>query len=134
MANTTQSNSGLGAGKRFQTVNVSEFNEAGNPTYQFTFPDPTHAGKTVTITSPDPGRALITGDPRDANFFKIPSLWGIKNTAPYFHDNSANTLEDLMAHYKKHLATFLPSSGDYPKPHVPTDQDVADIIAYLNLL
>lgn len=134
MANTTQSNSGLPAGKRFQTVNVSEFNEAGNPTYQFTFPDPTHPGKTVTITSPDPGRALITGDPRDANFFKIPSLWGIKNTAPYFHDNSANTLDELMAHYKKHLATFLPSSGDYPRPHVPTDQDVADIIAYLNLL
>ena len=29
--------------------------------------------------------------------FKIPSLWGVKQTAPYFHDNSAKTLEELAA-------------------------------------
>lgn len=134
MANTTQSNSGLPVGKRFQTVNVSEFNDLGNPTYEFSFPDPNHAGQRVTVTTPDPGRALITGDVRDVNFFKIPSLWGVKNTAPYFHDNSAATLEDLMDHYEKHLATFLPKNGTYPTPHVPTAQDKADIIAYLQLL
>jgi cytochrome c peroxidase len=134
MANTTQSNSGLPVGQRFQTVNVSEFNEAGNPSYDFTFPDPKNPGKTVTVTTPDPGRALITGDVRDVNFFKIPTLWGVKNTAPYFHDNSANTLVDLLNHYEKHLATFLPRNVAYPRPHVPTDQDKADIIAYLELL
>jgi cytochrome c553 len=134
MANTTASNSGLPVGQRFQTVNVSEFNTLGNPTYQFTFPDPTHPGQTVTVVTPDPGRALITGDVRDVNFFKIPSLWGIKNTAPYFHDNSADTLEELMDHYEKHLATFLSPNLSYPFPHVPTAQDKADIIAYLELL
>jgi cytochrome c peroxidase len=134
MANTTQSNSGLPVGQRFQTVNVSEFNVLGNPSFEFTFPDPKNPGKTVTVTTPDPGRALITGDVRDLNFFKIPTLWGVKNTAPYFHDNSAATLDELMDHYKKHLATFLPSNVDYPRPHVPTDQDKADIIAYLQLL
>lgn len=55
-------------------------------------------------------------------------------TAPYFHDNSAATLEDLMTQYDKHMATFLPSNVDYPSPHVPTVQDNADIIAYLKLL
>ncbi len=134
MANTTQSNSGLPAGKRFQTVNVSEFNEIGNPTYEFSFPDPNHPGQRVTVTTPDPGRALVTGDVRDVNFFKIPSLWGVKNTAPYFHDSSAATLDDLMNHYEKHLATFLPKNASYPTPHVPTAQDKADIIAYLQLL
>jgi cytochrome c peroxidase len=134
MANTTQSNSGLPAGQRFQTANVSEFNEAGNPTYDFIFPDPNNPGKTVTVTTPDPGRALVTGDVRDLNFFKIPTLWGVKNTAPYFHDNSANTLEELMDHYEKHLATFLPRNASYPRPHVPTADDKADIIAYLKLL
>jgi hypothetical protein len=32
------------------------------------------------------------------------------------------------------MATFLPSNVDYPSAHVPTDQDTADIIAYLKLL
>ena len=134
MANETQSNSGLPVGKHFQTVNVSEFNTKGNPTFTFTFPDPKDASKTVTVTTPDPGRALITGDFRDLNFFKIPTLWGVKNTAPYFHDNSAATLEELMDHYERHLATFLRRNVSYPTPHVPTADDKADIIAYLKLL
>jgi cytochrome c peroxidase len=46
------------------------------------------------FVAPDPGRALITGDPNDLLNFKIATLWGIKDTAPYFHDNSARTLED----------------------------------------
>jgi cytochrome c peroxidase len=134
MTNEIQSNSGLVTGSHFETVSVSEFNLANNPTYQFAFPDPKNPGQTITVTTPDPGKALITGKYSDLNFFKIPTLWGIKNTAPYFHDNSAATLNDLMVQYKKHMATFLPATGNYPNPYVPTDQDVADIIAYLNLL
>ncbi|MEI9936640.1 MAG: hypothetical protein WDO69_05400 [Pseudomonadota bacterium] len=134
MTNEIQSNAGLVTGSHFQTVSVSEFNLANNPTYQFSFPDPKNAGKTITVTTPDPGQALITGDYNDLNFFKIPPLWGVKNTAPYFHDNSAATLEDLMVQYKKHMATFLPATGSYPNPYVPTDQDTADIIAYMQLL
>ncbi|HXJ18602.1 MAG TPA: hypothetical protein VMT03_00100 [Polyangia bacterium] len=134
MTNEIQSNAGLITGTHFQTVSVSEFNLANNPTYQFTFPDPKNPGKTMTVTTPDPGQALITGDVTQLNFFKIPPLWGVKNTAPYFHDNSAATLDDLMTQYKKHMATFLPATGSYPNPYVPTDQDAADIIAYLKLL
>lgn len=134
MTNETQSNSGLPVGKHFQTANVSEFNTLGNPSYEFTFPDPRNPGRTVKVVTPDPGRALVTGDARDVNFFKIPTLWGVQHTAPYFHDNSARTLEELMDHYEKHLATFLSRNFRYPTPHVPTAQDKADIIAYLKLL
>jgi cytochrome c peroxidase len=134
MTNETQSNSGLPVGKHFQTANVSEFNTIGNPAYEFTFPDPRNPGRTVTVVTPDPGRALVTGDVRDLNFFKIPILWGVKNTAPYFHDNSARTLEELMDHYERHLATFLSRNRSYPAPHVPTAEDKADIVAYLKLL
>jgi cytochrome c peroxidase len=63
----------------------------------------------------------------DANAFKIPSLWGVKDTAPYFHDNSAKTLEDVAAHY----ARFLPLT---PAPTLLTQQDQQDIVAYLRLL
>jgi cytochrome c peroxidase len=53
------------------------------------------------LFSPDPGRAPITGiidAPllENVNAFKISQLRGIRHTAPYFHDNSAKTLEDVM--------------------------------------
>jgi len=122
------------AGLRFQSINVSEFNATGNPVRPFVFRNPD--GTQVTVWSPDPGRALITGVPFanggppflfDANAFKIPSLWGVKDTAPYFHDNSAKTLEDVAAHY----ARFLPLT---PAPAFLTQHDQQDIVAYLRLL
>ena len=90
-------------------------------------------GTQVTVWSPDPGRALITGVPFanggprflfNANAFKIPSLWGMGDGfAPYFHDNSAKTLDNAAAHY----ARFLPLT---PAPAVLSHQDQQDIVAY----
>jgi cytochrome c peroxidase len=60
--------------------------------------------------------------------FKISPLRGIRHTAPYFHDNSAKTLEDVAAHY---AVFFNIASGGLI---VLTKQDEADIVAYLNLL
>jgi cytochrome c peroxidase len=57
---------------------------------------------------------------------KITGLRNIKNTAPYFHDNSAKTLEELMAHYAE---AFLVVDGITITP-----QEQADIIAYMKLL
>ena len=31
-----------------------------------------------------------------ANMFKTPQLRGVRHTAPYFHDNSAKSLEEVM--------------------------------------
>jgi hypothetical protein len=119
------------AGTRFQSVGVSELNEAANPVHQFNWLNPD--GTTTVVWSPDPGRALITGridqpgPASDLNSFKIPTLWGVKNTAPYFHDNSAKTLEDVAAHYARFFLTI-------PAPTVLTPQDQADIVAYMKLL
>ena len=76
---------------------VSELNEAGNPVHDFVFKNAD--GTTSHVVSPDPGRALITGKAtgfEDLNAFKIPTLWGVAETAPYFHDNSAKTLDDVV--------------------------------------
>jgi hypothetical protein len=119
------------AGSRFQSVGVSEFNDPGNPVHQFNWTNPD--GTQTVVWSPDPGRALITGridqpgPASDLNSFKIPSLWGVKNTAPYFHDNSAKTLEDVAAHYARFFLTLQP-------PLILTPQDQADIVAYMKLL
>jgi cytochrome c peroxidase len=121
------------AGQRFISVGVSEFNEGGNPKREFIF----NRGRAneFHLISPDPGRALITGiSPledaliENANAFKISPLRGIRSTAPYFHDNSAKTLEDVAAHYA--LFFDFVTSGAL----VLTPQDQADIVAYMKLL
>lgn len=114
-------------GGRFQSVGVSEFNVAGNPVLDYVFRNAD--GTTTTVSSADPGRALITGNAQDAeslNAFKIPSLWGAARTAPYFHDNSAKTLEDVARHYALFFSVV--------SPIVLTADDQADMVAYMKLL
>jgi len=119
------------AGQRFISVGVSEFNEGGNDVREFIFnkglPNEAH------VFSPDPGRALITGIIDDLqlanlNAFKISPLRGIRVTAPYFHDNSAKTLEDVAKHYA--LFFNVVTGGAI----VLTPQDQADMVAYMKLL
>jgi len=70
-------------------------------TYEFTLAD----GSKIRRASSDPGRALLTGfvggPPLldDWNKLDVPGLHGISQTAPYFHNNSAATLEDVVNHY-----------------------------------
>lgn len=113
----------LPPGVRVFTAFVSEFNVAGYPVQ--TFEVDNGDGTTTIVQTPDPGRALITGELADLNLFRTPSLWGIKDTAPYFHDNSAATLGDLMDHY----AIYFDLVG-FPL----TEQDLEDIEAYMKLL
>ena len=47
-------------------------------------------------TEADLGRYLVTQDEEDRNVFKVPSLRNVAVTAPYFHDGSANTLEEAV--------------------------------------
>ena len=121
-------------GVRFQNILVSDFNVMQNPVHTFVFTQPD--GKKVEITSPDPGRALITGklddfDPvfgplfNSVNAFKISPLRGVAKTAPYFHDNSAKTLEDVMKHYTVLFSFF----GVFFTP-----QDQEDMVNYMKLL
>jgi cytochrome c peroxidase len=57
-------------------------------------------------------------------------------TAPYFHDNSARTLEEVLNHYQ--LFFEIVSDPDGPGPLPPliqlNAQDKQDIVAYLKLL
>ena len=46
------------------------------------------------------GLLEITGDRRDMGRFRAPTLRNIELTGPYFHDGSAATLEDALAHYE----------------------------------
>jgi cytochrome c peroxidase len=121
---------------RFADIGVSERNLLNLPVYTFLIDN--GLGNVRAVVSPDPG--VILTHPRlpdmppvtvrhpafFANMFKIPSLWNVKATAPYFHDNSAKTLEDVAAFY----ANMFQENGMVQL----TEQDQKDIVAFLKLL
>ncbi len=117
-------------------VSISRLNRANLPVYTFRFKNPDNT-ETV-LRSPDPGRSLITGNPDLAlqfETFDVPTLYGISKTAPYFHDNSAATLEDVIELYRKDFA-FARASG-VPFPFVQTDitdDEKRLIVTYLKTL
>jgi cytochrome c peroxidase len=116
--------------------------------YQVTLP----GGGTIRLPSSDPGRALLTGfvvgpSPFDDwNKFDVPGMRGIAATAPYFHNNSAETLEAVVDHYIE-LFRFIEANAppDQPKPLVastdgqtfdrkPLPEERAALLAYLRRL
>jgi cytochrome c peroxidase len=58
-----------------------------------------NAGKSYTVT--DPGRALISGKCADIGKVKGPILRGLAARAPYFHNGSAATLQDVVDFYNQ---------------------------------
>lgn len=70
----------------------------------------------------DPGRALITGKWRHRGVFKGPILRGLATRAPYFHNGSAATLEDVVDFYDGRFAIGFTAS------------ERADLIAFLQSL
>jgi cytochrome c peroxidase len=81
--------------------------------------------------------ATGTVSPEDARRrFRISPLRGIRRTTPYFHDNSARTLEAVMRHYRDFFAIVTDPDGPGPEPPLIdlTDQDQADIVAFMKLL
>ena len=47
------------------------------------------------------GRFVVSGNTLDVGAFRTPSLRNVELTAPYFHDGSAATLEDVVRYYVK---------------------------------
>ena len=116
-------------------------------TYEITLAN----GTVVRRTSSDPGRALLTGfvggpaPADDWNKLDVNGLRGIAKTAPYFHNNSADTLEQVIEHY---IAFYKRAQVNAPPGVVPpfatTDgvhfdrqplpEETAALVAYLKTL
>ena len=73
-------------------------------------------------TTTDPGRALLTGKWKDVGRFKGPILRGLAARAPYFHNGSAATLEDVIRFYDERFALGL------------TSREKSDLLAFLAAL
>jgi cytochrome c peroxidase len=82
---------------------------------------------------PDVGRFAVTKDPKDWGLFKTPTLREIEKTAPYMHDGSLKTLEEVVEFYNK---GGIPNKNldENIKPLKLTDQEKKDLVAFLKAL
>ena len=75
----------------------------------------------------------VTEDPADLYLFKTPGLRNASLTAPYMHDGSIRTLEEVVRFYNN---GGIPNPGLSPriKPLELGDQEIADLVAFLRSL
>ncbi len=55
----------------------------------------------MNAENPDLGRYRVTQDSRDWGAFKAPTLREVEHTAPYMHDGSLKTLEEVIDYYDR---------------------------------
>lgn len=87
----------------------------------------------------------ITGEPEDMGRFRPPTLRNVAMTAPFMHDGSMETLDEVIRHYERggRLIDSGPHAGDGRESPLKsglvagfslTDQERADLIAFLEAL
>lgn len=81
----------------------------------------------------DSGRSGISRNRADAFKFRTPSLRNVAISGPYMHDGRLKNLDAVMAFYNSGGGTGANKDSKL-KPLNLSDQDVADIIAFLNTL
>jgi cytochrome c peroxidase len=84
--------------------------------------DTQHPGGTTVYYTSDPGKALIIGKCSDVNRGKGPILRGLAARALYFHNGSAENLQQLVDFYDERFQMNL------------TDKEKRQLIAFLNSL
>lgn len=81
----------------------------------------------------DIGRAKVTELESDVGKFKVPTLRNVAVTAPYMHDGSLATLEDVVEHYSTG-GVPNPTSDAIIQPLDLTAEEKADLVAFLRAL
>src|ERR1041385_3670956 len=82
---------------------------------------------------PDVGRFAVTKDQRDWGVFKTPTLREIEHTAPYMHDGSLKTLDDVVEFYNKGGIPNRNLDANI-KPLKLSEQEKKDLVSFLKAL
>ena len=81
----------------------------------------------------DVGRFRFTGKDEDVARFKVPSLRNVQLTAPFMHDGSLATLEEVVEHYNDGGENH-PHKSPLVKPLHLTDNEKSNLVAFLKSL
>jgi cytochrome c peroxidase len=82
---------------------------------------------------PDAGRYAVTHDARDWGVFKVPTLREIEHTAPYMHDGSLKTLDEVVEFYNKGGIPNKNLDSNIRQLHL-TEQQKSELVAFLKSL
>ena len=85
----------------------------------------------------DIGLAQITQEPSDMGRFRAPTLRNIALTAPYMHDGSLSTLEEVIVFYEAGGlgdGVNSPIKSPFMSGFTLTDEERADLLAFLHSL
>jgi len=107
--------------------------ETCHASFNFTDENYNNIGVGMAAKNPDIGRYAVTKLDGHQGAFKTPTLRDVANTAPYMHDGSEKTLEQVVAFYNK---------GGYRnkwlspkiKPLNLTKQEQQDLVEFLKAL
>jgi cytochrome c peroxidase len=100
---------------------------------EYNFTDYSFKNNGLYLQYADSGRARITGLHSDVGKFKVPSLRNVEFTAPYMHDGSLATLEDVVEHYDSGGKPHPNKSGLIQPLHLTT-QEKQDLVNFLKAL
>ena len=99
----------------------------------------------LSYPAPNTGMYEVTHDPKDVGKFKPPTLRNIAVTAPYMHDGSVASLEDVLSHYEAGGRTLTegpykgvghdnPNKSPTIRGFSLTPEQRADLLAFLRSL
>jgi len=99
----------------------------------------------LSYPAPNTGIYEVTRDPKDVGKFRPPTLRNIAVTAPYMHDGSIASLEDVLAHYEaggrtvtdgpyKGVGRDNPNKSPAIRGFSLTPGERADLLAFLRSL
>ena len=93
-----------------------------------------NTGVSAGTTARDTGRFQVTEKEADRFRFKTPTLRGVSLTAPYMHDGSMETLEDVVRFYSKGGGIQDPTLDDDLEKLDLSDNEIAALVAFLKAL
>jgi len=88
----------------------------------------------AVYTAPNRGLYERTQRKEDIGKFRAPSLRNIALTAPYMHDGSLATLEDVIGHYAAGGKIDHPNKSRILRSFPMTDGDKSDLVQFLKSL
>lgn len=95
---------------------------------------PAQLRQVSALDTSDQGRQEVTRQASDARAFRTPSLRNVALTAPYMHDGSFDTLEEVLDHYMAGGSPEDPVQDPRIRP-LPIGRDDRDaIVAFLHSL
>lgn len=86
----------------------------------------------------DRGRAEVAGHEAEVGKFKVPSLRNVSVTAPYMHDGSMATLEDVLKHYNEQIRVNAGTDPVFLRDGQPValhldPADFPDMVVFLDM-